>query len=145
MTDSILLSTKRTLGLADDYDVFDQELILHINSVLGTLTQLGIGPENGYMIVDDSATWEELLGLGPDGLNPELRYNMVKSYVHLRIRLLWDPPAQAFVLASWQEQIKELEWRINIAREEIVHPYVEPLPGDDSGDDTLVVIDGGGP
>lgn len=144
MTESILLSTKRTLGLADDYPVFDQEIILHINTVLGTLTQLGIGPAYGFMITGDTETWEEFLGPGPlDGTAAyELRYNMAKSYVYLRIRLLWDPPKEAFVLTAWQEQAKELEWRLTVERDTIVNPYVPPPPPEDPID---ILFDGGTP
>ena len=142
MTDSILLATKRTLGLADDYVVFDQEIILHINSVLGTLTQLGIGPELGFMITGDTETWEDLIGPGPAVDSYEIRYNMVKSYMYLRVRMVWDPPSVGYVLTAWQEQIKELEWRINTAREDIVHPYVPPPPPIDPID---LLFDGGTP
>ena len=144
MTDSILLATKRTLGLADDYVVYDQEIILHINTVLGTLTQLGIGPELGFMITGEDETWETFIGPGPDGSEAdyELRYNMVKSYMYLRVRLIWDPPPIGYVLTAWQEQVKELEWRINTAREDIVHPYVPPPPPEDPID---LLFDGGTP
>jgi hypothetical protein len=129
MTDSILLSTKRTLGLADDYEVFDQEIILHINSVLGTtLNQLGIGPDLGFMITGPEETWEEFIGPGPNGVGNEIRYNMVKSYMYLRIRMLWDPPSVGYVVTEWREQIKEMESRLNIMREDIVYPYVPPPP-----------------
>jgi hypothetical protein len=131
MTDSILLSTKRTLGLADDYEVFDQEIILHINSVLGTtLNQLGIGPDHGFMITGPDETWSEFLGPGPNGVDPEIRYNAVKSYLHMRIRMIWDPPSQGYVVTAWQEMIREMESRLNVMREDIVHPYVPPPPPD---------------
>jgi hypothetical protein len=128
--------------MADDYVVFDQEIILHINTVLGTLTQLGIGPELGFMIADQTATWEDFIGPGPDGTGNELRYNMIKSYMYLRVRLLWDPPTLGYVITEWREQVKELEWRINVAREDIVHPYVPPPPPEDPID---CLFDGGTP
>lgn len=127
MTESILNSIKTTLGLADDYTAFDQEIILHINSVLGTLNQLGIGPDDGFAITDDTQTWEEFLGAGPDGNPVEKRYNPVKSYVSIRVKLLFDPPQVGYVLTAMEKMKEEAEWRINAMREDIVHPYVAPV------------------
>lgn len=104
---SILNSTKKALGLAPEYDVFDPELIMHINSVFFTLNQLGVGPEVGYEIESDLETWGAILGVGP-GLN------VVKSYVYLRVRLLFDPPASSFAQTALKEQAQEYEWRINV-------------------------------
>ena len=110
MDDSILNSVKKILGIASDYDAFDTDIIIHINSVFSTLTQLGLGPNEGFMIEDDSAVWEDFL-LG------DKRLNAIKTYVYLRVRVLFDPPTTGFVLAALQEQIKELEWRMNVVRE----------------------------
>lgn len=108
MSDSILNSTKKVLGVDADYDVFDLDILMHINSVFPTLTQLGIGPVNGFMIEDADATWWDFLGDNPN-------LNSVKTYVYLRVRLLFDPPSTSFVITAMQEQIKELEWRLNVA------------------------------
>ena len=110
MDDSILNSVKKILGIASDYDAFDTDIIIHINSVFSTLTQLGLGPNEGFMIEDASAVWEDFL-LG------DKRLNAIKTYVYLRVRVLFDPPTTGFVLAALQEQIKELEWRMNVVRE----------------------------
>lgn len=110
MDDSILNSVKKILGIAPDYDAFDTDVIIHINSVFSTLTQLGLGPNEGFMIEDASAVWEDFL-LG------DMRLNAIKTYVYLRVRILFDPPTTGFVLAALQEQIKELEWRMNVVRE----------------------------
>lgn len=110
MDDSILNSVKKILGIAADYDAFDTDVIIHINSVFSTLNQLGLGPNEGFMIEDDSAVWEDFL-LG------DMRLNAVKTYVYLRVRVLFDPPTTGFVLTALQEQIKELEWRMNVVRE----------------------------
>lgn len=110
MTDSILNNTKRVLGLQEDYDAFDADIILHINSVFGTLNQLGIGPEEGFLIEDAEATWNTFLA-GDKRLNP------VKTYVYLRVRLLFDPPGTAYLVLAMQEQIREMEWRLNVQRE----------------------------
>ncbi len=110
MTDSILNNTKRVLGLQEDYDAFDADIILHINSVFGTLNQLGIGPEEGFLIEDAEATWSTFLA-GDKRLNP------VKTYVYLRVRLLFDPPNTAYLVSAMQDQIREMEWRLNVQRE----------------------------
>lgn len=112
VTDSILLSIKKMLGLDKDYDVFDPELIIHINSVFGTLHQLGVGPEEQFRISGDSETWFEFDTEGE-------QIDEVKTYVYLRVRLLFDPPSSSFVLSSFQEQLKELEWRLNVKADEI--------------------------
>lgn len=114
MDDSILNSVKKILGIAPDYDAFDTDVIIHINSVFSTLNQLGLGPSEGFMIEDDSAVWEDFL-LG------DMRLNAVKTYVYLRVRVLFDPPTTGFTLTALQEQIKELEWRMNVVREEDVY------------------------
>lgn len=130
MEQSILNSTKKVLGIDPDYTVFDLDIITGINSVFATLTQLGIGPEQGFMIEDETAEWSEFLGATLDNnLNP------VKTYVHLRVRLLFDPPTTSYHINAIQEQIKELEWRLNVYRETTAYPmqadgtvYVEVQP-----------------
>lgn len=111
MTESILESIKKVLNVPSDYEAFNADLIMHINSVFSTLNQLGVGPRSGFMIEDQSTTWDSFL----DG---DLRLNNVKSYVALRVRLLFDPPTTGFHVQAVTEQIKELEWRINVQREE---------------------------
>lgn len=111
MTDSILDSTKKVLGVPADYTVFDADILMHINTVFSTLNQLGIGPIDGFEVQDAGPTWESYL-LG----NP--KYNMIKSYMHLRVRLLFDPPSTSYLITAYQKQIEELEWRINVLREE---------------------------
>lgn len=122
MSDSILESTKKVLNLSADYDVFDQDIIMHINSALGTLNQLGIGPSQGFMIEDDSATWVAFL-------EGDLRLNPVKTYVYLRVRLLFDPPGTSFAITAFENQIKELEWRLNTQRES--DKWVSPAPSNE--------------
>lgn len=109
MTDSILLTTKKALGLAEDYNVFDQDIIMHINSVFSNLATLGIGPEVGFEIEDETKTWNDFTS--------DVRLNSVKSYTYLKVRLMFDPPTTSFVLNAIQEQLKELEWRMNVYRE----------------------------
>ena len=112
METSILTGTKKILGLAEDYTAFDYDLITHINSAFSTLTQLGVGPAEGFMIEDETAVWTDFI------TDNDLQYNSVKTYVYLRVRMLFDPPATSFVIAALNEQIKELEWRLNVHREE---------------------------
>jgi hypothetical protein len=120
MAGSILTDTKTALGLAEDYTAFDAEITMHINSVFADLNQLGIGADEGFEMANAQDTWDELIGT-------EKRYNSVKSYVYLRVRMLFDPPSTGYVLTSMEKLIKEHEWRINIAREEIVHPPPPPV------------------
>lgn len=108
-TDSILDTTKKMLAIeADDTD-FDLVIITNINSVFTTLQQLGLGPAEGFMITDKQPTWADFMG--------EYKFNAVKSYMYLKVRLLFDPPASGFVLASMEKQATELEWRLNALRE----------------------------
>lgn len=110
MAESILDSTKKALGAGAEYDVFDPDIIMHINSVFSILNQLGIGPEDGFMIEDDAATWDTFL-MG------DKRLNSVKTYVFLKVRLLFDPPPTAALVAAYEKQITELEVRLNLYRE----------------------------
>lgn len=112
VSESILLSVKKMLGLDKDYDVFDPELIIHINTVFGTLHQLGVGPEDQFRISGDSDLWSDFTTEGE-------QTDEVKSYVYLRVRLLFDPPSSSFVLSSFKEQLQELEWRLNVKADEI--------------------------
>jgi hypothetical protein len=108
---SILDSTKKALGIEPDYDVFDPDITMHINSVFSTLHQLGIGPAAGYAITGPDDEWSAFLGNDP-------LLNNVRTYVYLRVRLLFDPPATSFALDAFKQQAQELEWRINVQREE---------------------------
>ncbi|QJD49589.1 virion structural protein [Gordonia phage Secretariat] len=110
MSESILDSTKKILGIDAEYDAFDMDIIMHINSALSTLNQLGLGPEEGFMIQDSSEEWGDLL-------EEDMRLNSIKTYVYLKVRIIFDPPSTSFVLTAMQEQIKELEWRLNTYRE----------------------------
>lgn len=112
-TDSILDSVKKMLGITAEYDVFDSDITMHINSAFFTLQQLGVGPPEGFKITDESTTWDEFM---PEGINVE----SVKSYVFLRVKMLFDPPLNSAVIEAVERQIKELEWRLNV--------QVDPVP-----------------
>lgn len=110
MSESILESTKKVLGIDSDYEAFDMDIVMHINSALSTVHQLGLGPEEGFMVQDNGEEWGDLL-------ENDMRLNSIKTYVYLKVRILFDPPTTSFVLTAMQEQIKELEWRLNVYRE----------------------------
>lgn len=121
MTQSILTSTKKILGLSDDYTPFDVDIVMHINSVFSTLHQLGIGPADGFMIEDKVPTWTDFLADDP-------RFNSVKTYVCLRVRLLFDPPTTSYLIDALKHQVEELEWRLNVVGEgDRWVPPVEPV------------------
>lgn len=119
MLTSILDSVKKSLNLAADYTPFDEEIIMHINSVLSTLWQLGVGPTDGFMIMDKETTWDTFLGSDP-------RLNHVKTYMFLRVKLLFDPPNTGFTTAAIERQIEQLEWRLNVQRED--KEWIDPNP-----------------
>ena len=104
--DSILSSVKKMLGISEEYKAFDVDIIMHINSVLSILSQLGAGPPNGFSITGDSETWSDFAS---DGNFMEL----IKSYVFLKVKLLFDPPVSSSVIESMNRLIVESEWRIN--------------------------------
>ncbi len=106
--ESILTSIKKLLGITEEYEHFDADLIININSVLSSLTQIGVGPPEGFSIKTKEETWEQFLPIDP-------RLNFVKSYVHLKVKLLFDPPLSSAVIEAINRQISELEWRIHIA------------------------------
>ena len=107
METSILTSIKKMLGVAEDYTEFDEDIITHINSVFLNLTQLGVGPEEGFMIEDDTAVWE-------DFIDDSIKLQAVKTYMYLKVKLLFDPPLSSSVTESFTRMIAELEWRLNV-------------------------------
>lgn len=113
ITESILTSVKKLLGIDKDYTHFDADLIMHINSVLSILTQMGVGPTNGFSITSDSERWSDFIA---DDSN---RFSLVKSYVHLKVKLLFDPPLGSAVIESMNRQISEFEWRLFIAADPV--------------------------
>lgn len=111
--ESILTSVKKVLGISEYYEHFDQDILLHLNSVMSILYQLGVGPENGFVVEDDSTTWSDLF----DGDIDTNKMMYVKSYVCLRVRLLFDPPASSGAIDAMERQMRELEWRITVTRD----------------------------
>lgn len=104
--DSILISVKKMLGIAAEYTHFDADIIIHINSVFMILNQLGVGPKEGFSISSDVETWDEFT-------NDNLTIESVKSYMYLKVGLLFDPPPSSNVLEARNRLVSELEWRLN--------------------------------
>lgn len=108
--DSILISVKKMLGITAEYTHFDVDIIIHINSVFMILNQLGVGPTEGFSISSDVETWDEFT-------NDNLTIESVKSYMYLKVGLLFDPPASSNVLEARNRLVSELEWRLNAISE----------------------------
>lgn len=106
--ESILTSIKKLLGIDEEYTQFDSDIIMHINTVFLNLMQLGVGPTEGFLIEDDSATWGDYIG-------DSNQLQAVKTYVYLKVKLLFDPPLSSSVIESINRIISELEWRLNVA------------------------------
>lgn len=113
MTESILTSIKKLLGIDEKYDHFDPDLIMHINSVFSILAQMGVGPANGFSITGASERWGDFITEAP------YTFSLVKTYMHLKVKLLFDPPLSSAVIESINRQISEFEWRLFIAADPI--------------------------
>lgn len=106
---SILTSIKKLLGIDEEYNHFDADIIMHINSVLFILTQIGVGPSEGFVITGEDETWEDFM--------PEealVKAQSVKTYIYLKVRLIFDPPTSSTAMTAMKDLIAELEWRLNI-------------------------------
>lgn len=108
--DSILTSTKQSLGITEEYEHFDSNIIMHINTVFMILNQMGVGPEEIFSIKDKTTKWEEFI-------KDEKYLETVRSYMYLKVRLLFDPPLSSAVMNANNQCINELEWRLNFGAE----------------------------
>lgn len=106
VNESILTSIKKLLGPTEEYDAFDPDIIMHINSLFLTLQQIGIGPNEGFFISDKTSVWS-------DFVSDKVLVNAVKIYMYLKVKLLFDPPLSSSAVDSINRQISEYEWRIN--------------------------------
>lgn len=106
--ESILTSVKKMLGITKEYEQFDADIIMHINSVFVILTQIGVGPTEGFSIKGKEETWT-------DFMQENSKLELVKSYMYLKVRLLFDPPLGSAVIEVMNRQISEFEWRLNVA------------------------------
>ena len=121
MEESILKSIRETLGPSGDYDAFDTDLIIHINSVFQILQQLGVGPKDGFVITGPDEKWTDFL---PPGQN----LNSVKSYMYMKVKLIFDNASMSGPLAgTFEKLIAELEWRLNVACDPV---KFEEIPDD---------------
>lgn len=107
MNESILTSIKSLLGIGEDYDAFDTEIIMHINSALSVLSQLGVNDANGYIVTSADNKWSDII---KEGRNLE----MVKTLIYFKVKKAFDPPQNGTVMSALDAQISELEWRVNV-------------------------------
>ena len=115
MESSILTDIKKKLGLAKEYTIFDEDVITHINAAFSILNQLGVGPIEGFMIEDELGDWV-------DFVIPMNQRNLVKTYIYLKVSMLFDPPQTSFLIEAKTKQIEEYEWRLNVFREVALDP-----------------------
>lgn len=113
--ESILTSIKKMLGVEAEYTHFDSDIIMHINTVFFELNRIGVGPEEGFMIEDDTTTWLDYI---PD----QAKFEAVKTYVYIKVKLVFDPPTGSAAVASLERMADKLEWRLCEMAE-----YSEPL------------------
>ena len=116
MEESILKTIKQLIGCPDDFEQFDLDLIVHINSAFATLTHLGVGPKEGYRITGVDNVWSEFE-------DDAQKLSLIKDYVYIKTRLLFDPPISGSLMDSLKEQLKEMEWRL--------YMLYDPIPEDD--------------
>lgn len=110
--ESILIDIKQLCGITEDINDFDQVILLHCNTVFSTLTQLGLGPTTGFYISDKYSVWSDIV-------SDDINLHNIKSYMYLKVKLLFDPPANATLISSMNQQADELEWRIRIELENL--------------------------
>ena len=109
--DSILTSVKKMLGIAEEYTHFDADLIMHINTVFTILNQLGVGPSYGFRIEDADDEWG-------DFLDDQVTLESVKTYMAMKVKLMFDPPASSSVMEATNRMVGELEWRLNVTADQ---------------------------
>ncbi len=113
ITESILISLKKLLGIDEHYCHFDPDLIMHINSVFSVLTQMGVGPYGGFAITGNEERWLDFIADNPNS------FSLVKSYMYLKVKLLFDPPLSSAAIESINRQISEFEWRLFVAADPV--------------------------
>ena len=112
MEDSIVVTIKKMLGLEDDYTPFDTDVIVQINAALMSLTQLGVGPKEGFLVTDYSETWS-------DFITSEVKLGAVKTYIYLKVKMMFDPPTNSYVMDAMKQQAEEIGWRLNVQAESV--------------------------
>lgn len=120
--DSILDSTKQVLGVDADYTAFDVDITLFVNTTLGSLQTIGVGPYDGFVITDNTSLWTDFVS------SPKQLVSLVKSYVCLKTKMAFDPPATSFAIEALNKQLSELEFRLNVVAESS-NPPSDPEAG----------------
>ena len=115
LDESILQSVKLSLGIPVEYEYFDRQILMHLNSIMAVLYQLGVGPEDGFYVTDESVIWRDLLS----DAETQKKFLYVQSYVCLRVRLLFDPPTSSGAIDAMERQMRELEWRITVTEDPV--------------------------
>lgn len=108
--ESILTTIKKMIGIAEEYAHFDTDIIIYINNALASLRQIGVGPASGFSISSDEQTWYDFIGNSTE-------CEAIKTYIYLKVKMVFDPPSTSFVLAAMERQVQELEWRLNVQSE----------------------------
>ena len=108
--ESILTSIKKMLGIPEEYDAFDVDIIMHINTVFMALKQMGVGPVEGFYIEDKNSTWDEYI-------EDPIECNAVKTYMYAKVRLIFDPPQNSAHIECLKQTVSEFEWRLNFDAE----------------------------
>lgn len=109
--ESILTSVKKLLGIAEEDENFDTDIIFHINAVFMTLTQLGVGPSKGFSISDEMTTWRDFVS------EDHALYGSLPTYMYAKVKLIFDPPLSSAVIEALNRTIAEFEWRLNVVAE----------------------------
>ena len=112
--DSILVSIKKFIGIPDDYNIFDPDLILLINSEFSTLHHIGVGTSSAFKIEDESSVWSDFSG-------DKDYIESVKELIGIRVKLIFDPPTSSFLVEALKSKADELIWRLNVADDPVVH------------------------
>lgn len=108
--ESILDSIKKMLGVPEGYEAFDDQIIIHINSAFAVLNQLGVGnDDNKFMITGSDETWDDYISQDDD-----LNIEEVRSYVYLKVKMIFDPPTSSVAADAFKDRIAEFEWRLNV-------------------------------
>lgn len=122
----ILETIRKLVGGSEGNDAFDTDLLIHINSTFSALTQIGVGPSSGFLVAADSK-WSDFLG-------DEIKLEMVKSYVYLKAKLIFDPPQNSSVAQAMKQQADEFEWRVSV---EVDPPPSSIVPEVEGGDPSV--------
>lgn len=128
MCDSILQTIKKLIGIDENYNAFDLDIMIAINSAFSILNQLGVGPEKMFSISGPDETWS-------DFFSDSERIDLVKSYIYLKVRLLFDPPSTGVLHEAIERQISEFEWRLMIQ----VDPASNPKESDNDASGSEVI------